>query len=176
MNFARELFRFEMILRKALSLMYLNAFASGYYDLLRKDKVILAGKKLKEEEMEPTRENQFFHMGFSQYAKLNKRRQIEPKDIADALQNAANFDAFKAEVLRTPVTDDLDKSLIFSLEEAMESIESLRNCIMHNRTPAPELVENYLNAKRTLLRDADARDEQGKIEEFLQTFSISENE
>jgi hypothetical protein len=171
LNLARELFEFEMILRKALSLMYLNAFSSDYYSLLRKDKVTTVGKKPpKEDEMKPACENQFFHMSFSKYAELNKRRQVKIEDITEALQNSQDFDTFKEEILRTPVTNEADKSLILSLDNLMDEIEVLRNCVAHNRTPEKEIVENYLKAKRVLIREKDSDEELGKIEEFFLPF------
>jgi len=175
LNLARELFEFEMLLRKALSLMYLNAFSSDYYSLLRKDKVTTVGKKPpKEDEMKNACENQFFHMSFSKYAELNKRRQVKIEDIADALQNSQDFENFKQEILRTPVTNDADKSLILSLDELMDEIEVLRNCIAHNRTPEKEIVENYLKAKQVLIGEKGS-EESGKIEEFFLPFLVIES-
>jgi hypothetical protein len=176
LDLARELFEFEMMLRKALSLMYLNAFSSGYYDLLRKDNVKTVGKKPPEDAMKIACENQFFHMSFSKYADLNKRRQVTIQDIADVLQNSQDFDTFKQGILRTPVTNDADKSLIFSLDDLMDEIEVLRNCVAHNRTPETEIVENYLEAKRVLIGDKDGNEELGKIEEFFLPFILGKSD
>lgn len=167
LELAKEVFALEMTLRKALSLIYLTQYEDSSYNLLREDQVQIAkkdGEKPKPEEMEKSRENEFFHLLFSQYINLNKRRQLaEVKTILELIQQADSYDLFKAQLSRKPITDEHDGDFITSLKDLVKSIEELRNCLAHNRTPSEKALENYGNSKVNLTQ---------RIEGYLRQFNF----
>lgn len=152
---AKEIFALEMKLRRVLSLIYLVAYQSeSPFDLLRKD-AVQPTEKLDPKQMRAVSGNQFFHLNFGQYAQLNQRKKIETRDLLDIIQDAEKYDAFRAEVLRTPVTNERDREFIGNLREIMDPIEKMRNCVAHNRQPTDRINENYLNARSRLVELLD---------------------
>jgi hypothetical protein len=157
----RELFDFEMRLRKALSIIYLNSYKESFYELLRDETTKPAGSPT-EREMLEAHENEFFHLLFSQYINLNKRRTLNKvEDIVKLVQAADDFDKFKQEVSRAPVEDEADSDFLASLKQRLNPVEQLRNCVAHNRTPLEKVLQDYSLAQKPL---------DDSITEFLKRF------
>lgn len=149
----RELFEFEMMLRKALSIIYLNSYRGRFYELLRDETTKPAGSPA-EHDMHEAHENEFFHLVFSQYISLNRRRTLNKvEDILKLVQEADDFDKFKQEISRAPVEDEADSDFLASMKQRLNSVEQLRNCVAHNRTPLEKVLQDYTTA-RTLLDDS----------------------
>ena len=96
--------------------------------------------------MKAASENQFFHLTFSQYVKLNQRKKLQADNIVEAIRDSDQYDTFRSEILRAPVENEDDKALLAGLKEIMEPIERMRNCVAHNRQPNDSITENYLTA------------------------------
>jgi hypothetical protein len=62
------------------------------------------------------------------------------------LRNQASFEAVREELIRSPVAHENDVELLAGLKERVNSIESMRNCVAHNRRPSKRVSENYKNA------------------------------
>ena len=143
---AAEIFEIEMKLRRVLSSIYLHAYkGKDPFDLLREEEVQPMGRPT-EEQMKSATENQFFHLSFSQYRNLNQRQQLKLKDILDVFRNAEQYDAFRAEIFRSPIEHENDTSLLADIKELMNPIEGMRNCVAHNRYPSSRLTQNYHKA------------------------------
>lgn len=152
---AREIFILEMKLRRVLSFIYLIAYQSeDPFNLLREDAIILK-ERLERTQMSALSENQFFYLNFGQYAQLNQRKKIGTPDLLNIVRDTEQYDAFRAEVLRIPITDDRDKELIGNLKEIMDPIEKMRNCVAHNRQPTKRIKENYVSAYSRLTEMLD---------------------
>lgn len=146
-KWAAQIFALEMKLRRVLSYVYLHAYQSGNpYDLLREESVQPMGKP-SADQMRAAAENQFFHLTFSQYIGLNQRPEIKVAAMLEMVRGSAEYDAFRAEVLRTPVADENDASVLAGLKERMDAVERMRNCIAHNRRPSAKIIQNYENAR-----------------------------
>lgn len=146
----RELFEFEMMLHKALSFIYLNSYKVGFYELLR-DETIKPANAPTEQDMHEAHENEFFHLLFSQYISLNKRRSLNKvEDVLKLVQGAKNFKELKKEIARAPVADEGDSDFLASLKQRINSVERLRNCVAHNRTPLEKVLQDYSTARSLL--------------------------
>jgi hypothetical protein len=146
-----------MKLRRVLSLIYLHAYQnSDPYNLLIDEKTRPASKEQpKPEQMRAAAENQFFHLTFSQYINLNQRSDINLPVMLGMLQASSDFEAFRAEIMRTPVQHEDDAGLLAGLKERMDAVEAMRNCVAHNRRPSGRCSQNYLNALPLLDRLLD---------------------
>jgi hypothetical protein len=159
LNFQRQLFKIEMKLRKALSLIYLSAYEDGFYDLLRDEKIEVLkkdGQPPGEADLRPAFENEFFHLLFSQYISLNERRL--PKQTADLVQmlrDTESFDQLRRELIRRPVQIERDAGFLASLKSLLDPIEKLRNCVAHNRTPSKSSIEQFHKAAPELEKKLD---------------------
>ena len=151
-QWAEELFALEMKLRQVLSVVYLHACQEGDpYDLLRDEAVQPIGKERPDpRRMKDAAENQFFHLVFSQYIGLNKRRDPKPSDLLEMIRTAQNFESLHADLNHTPVEHEDDSVLLAGLKERVDAIEAMRNCVAHSRRPSKRVVENYQNAKPLL--------------------------
>lgn len=143
---AAEIFAIEMKLRRVLSFIYMHAYqGKDPFDLLLEE-TVKPMEKPTDEQMKIASENQFFHLTFSQYVKLNQRKRLQTENIVDAIRDSDQYDAFRSEILRTPVENEDDAALLAGLREIMDPIERMRNCVAHNRQPSDRITENYLTA------------------------------
>jgi hypothetical protein len=157
-QFAEGIFALEMKLRRVLTLIYLyaNQNPDDSYDLLRDESVQpMAKEKPKPEQMKAAAENQFFHLTFGQYVSLNQRPEFKLPALLFAIRDADTYDAFRAELDRSPIKQEDDAVLVAGLRERMEAIESMRNCVAHNRRPTRGVIENYDTARPELDRMLD---------------------
>jgi hypothetical protein len=151
-RFAEEIFALEMKVRRVLTLIYLHANQRGSpYDLLRDETAQPIKKEAPTtEQMVAATENQFFHLTFGQYVGLNRRPEFKIPALLSAVRDAATYDAFREELGRDPIQHEDDAVLLAGLRERMDAIETMRNCVAHNRRPTRAAVENYANARPLL--------------------------
>ena len=148
---AAEIFGVEMKLRRVLSLIYLHAYQSHLpYDLLREDRVSTTPPSLNSDQMIRAIENQFFHINFSQYIRLNDRTPIRFEDMMAIIKNSGDYDSFRAEILRNPIVDERDINFLADIRQLLDPIEAMRNCVAHNRRPTGSVVDNYPDALASL--------------------------
>ena len=164
---ACEIFALEMKLRRVLSLVYLNAYQlEDPLNLLRQERRENQPQPSPEpEHMIAVRENQFFHLLFSQYVNLNQRH--EPRSVPDLLESirsSKEYDCFRAKIILSPIIEDEDDAgFIASLRGIVTQIESMRNCVAHNRRPSRSVRDNYPNARDQL---------EDKLNEYLARWGV----
>ena len=140
-----------MKLRRVLSFIYLNAYRNVQpLDLFREEQTNPITPNLTEQQMASVGENQFFHITFSQYRNLNRRSPIQLPKLLDLIRDSEEFDAFRAELLRVPIENEGDVNLIEDLNDLVEPIEQMRNCVAHNRRPSRRTRTSYANAYSNL--------------------------
>ena len=163
---ADEIFVLEMKLRRVLSLMYLNAYQlRDPFDLLRDEHVRMTQKEpTTEGQMKESAENQFFHITFSQYISLNKRRQPHLDDIIRMISNSEQYDSLREELVRNPIENEYDTDLLSDLKTLMDPIEQMRNCVAHNRKPTKRIKENYSTTRPRL---------EERLDRYLADFEVS---
>jgi hypothetical protein len=151
-RWADEIYALEMKLRRVLTLVYLHAYQDGDpYDLLREESVQPVNKdQAKTENLRKQAENQFFHLTFSQYVRLNKRPEFKLPELLKLIRDKEAYEELREEVARAPVEDEDDAVLLAGLKERMEAIEAMRNCCAHGRRPSKKVIENYDNARPLL--------------------------
>jgi hypothetical protein len=148
---AAEIFAVEMKLRRVLSFIYLHAYQSELpYDLLREEQVNTAPQNLSAQQMMRALENQFFHINFSQYIRLNNRTPIRLGDVIELITNSEQYDNFRAEILRTPINNDQDVNCLADIKQFLEPIEDMRNCVAHNRRPTRRILDSFPDALERL--------------------------
>ena len=145
---ANEIYALEMKLRRVLTLIYLHACRnSDPYDLLRDEMVQpMSKERPKPDHMKAVAENQFFHLTFSQYVSLNQRPEFKLPTLMQLISSSESFDSLHAELNRRPVEHEEDAQLLSGLKSRMDAIETMRNCVAHNRHPTRSALENYDNA------------------------------
>ena len=149
-DWVSEIYELEMKLRRVLTLMYLHAYQNlSPYELLTEEKTTPKSGS-NEQQMRSATENEFFHLLFSDYIRLNQRTTLRFQDVLGFIMSHDEYDAFRAEVLRLPIEDEIDAALLANLTELMDPIERMRNCIAHNRRPSKGLLDSYPKARLSL--------------------------
>lgn len=150
-QWSAEIFAIEMKLRRVLTLIYLNAYQGVEpYNLLKEETTqptLQTDKKITTEQMQKTLENQFFHLVFSQYGKLNQRPDPKLNDLLENIRNFIQYEELQTEINRKPVADNNDADFLAGLKDKIGAIEKMRNCIAHHRRPPKSTKDDYENAK-----------------------------
>ena len=143
---ATEIFALEMKLRRVLSFIYLHAYQKeeDTYNLLKEEQTKPVTQASISQQMKSATENQFFHITFSQYINLNNRPQLKLENLRSLIRDSENYDVLRSELLRSPIITEKDSDFLSDLQELMEPIEKMRNCVAHNRRPSRGIIENYL--------------------------------
>ena len=151
-RYATEIFVLEMKLRRVLSFIYLHVYQRDEdpYDLLREEQIRPMNSQLTQHQMQDMKENQFFHLLFSQYINLNKRPEPSLDDLRTLIRDSEQYDSLRGELLRSPITDERDANLLSDLKELMDPIEQMRNCVAHNRRPSSRIAGNYSTTRPRL--------------------------
>ena len=154
---AAEIFSLEMKLRRVLSFIYLHAYQrQDPYDLLREEQEQPVTPNLSKRDMAAATENQFFHITFSQYIGLNRRRELrQVPQVLNVLRDSESYDVFRDEITRRPIASESDAELLDDLQSLMNPIEQMRNCVAHNRRPKAEDRQDYLNTLPVLEKRLD---------------------
>lgn len=143
-SYANIIFRIEMKLRRVLSYIYLHAFQNGKpFELLSDERAQTQKDMPASASMANAAENQFFYLSFGHYGLLNQRGELKAGGLRQVLAESSDFESFKSALTRPPVADDGDAEFIAGLKERMASIEAVRNCVAHNRSPNRRQIENF---------------------------------
>lgn len=171
-EYSDQIFQLEMKLRRVLSIIYLHAYPiRDPYDLLRTANIRIHGSPTPTVgQMKLATENQFFHILFSDYIRVNDRRPTSIEDIQKLIQESAQYEEFHDEVVRTSrnmIYDQKDVDLIGEIRRNLQPIEDMRNCVAHNRRPITDIVDKYNQARPALESKLDFYLAEWQIEEEI---------
>jgi len=151
-DYGDEIFKIEMKLREALSLIFVDTYGDNFYALLKQVRAEPTGREAPEEsQMQAQFENQFFFLVFSDYININVRKQLNLDRIVEYMGQAEDFEGLKLMITTNPITKERYVDFLESLKQRVDPIEKLRNCVAHNRPIPDRIVKNYRMAKETLL-------------------------
>jgi hypothetical protein len=143
-EYLEELYRIEMKIRKAISLIYISNSDNDFYNLLDKEAIETAKDKPSDQELKSSWENEFFYLLFSDYVKLNSRKlPSKVSELISILTDSRDFDNFRNNLTSQPISYEDDQDLIAALKTELDYVEKLRNCIAHNRTPSKRISETF---------------------------------
>ena len=166
-GYAEEIFTIEMKLRRVLSFIYLHAFPNvDFYDLLG-DETINPMNSPVRQQMEAAIENEFFHLTFSQYIRLNDRKvPNNVRDVISLIRNSQDYAGLVENLRSDIIANSGDSELLADIQELLDPIEAMRNCVAHNRRPPRGVVSSY-PASRDQLNE--------KLDEYLAGWEIQSN-
>ena len=148
---AQEIFEIEMKLREALSVIFIDTFQDDFYTFLQ-DIDVAPQDPPQESQMQSRYENQFFYLLFSDYIKLNTRKSVKQvPQLIQFLRDSADFQEFREYFVHAPISNEKFADFMQSLKSVLESIEKVRNCVMHNRVVPENDKDNYIQAKEKLM-------------------------
>jgi len=153
---SEELFVLELKLRRVLSVIYLHAYDTEPYNLLREEKVKPQPENNppKSADMQEVWENEFFHLTFRQYGALNQRPEVtKVPDLKKVMEQMGTYAALLSELDRKPVLHSDDAGFLAGLRDLTHAIEAMRNCVAHYRRPSQKLTARY-QSELTQLHEA----------------------
>ena len=74
---------------------------------------------------------------------MNNRQQPGLHEVLSMIRDLGQYDVLREELMRQPISDELDIDLLNELKALMNPIEQMRNCGAHNRRPSGEIRQNY---------------------------------
>ncbi|MBC8392908.1 MAG: hypothetical protein H8E17_10140 [Deltaproteobacteria bacterium] len=91
------------------------------------NKQIYKNKEQREHFLSERLENEFFHLLFSDYVKLDKPKILKQDDLFIIAEMSSNFEDFKSNILRRGVAKKGYLDFINSIKEDMNNLEKVRN-------------------------------------------------
>lgn len=170
-KYYKEIFDIEMELREVISLIFIDTYGDDFYNLLRDFNITLRyepkNKKEKHNELEKrfedNLENEFFYLLFPDYQSFSKIKPTKIEDIVSILTGSQNFKESQDKMNNRGIKKEEYVDFLNSIKEDLDSIENIRNCVAHNRTPLEKEMESYENAKLKIKQ---------KIKDFCNNFKI----
>ena len=165
-KYGKEIFEIEMNLREALSLIFVDTYGEDFYKLLKEVSVEPTGqRKPQESQMQAEYENQLFFLDFSDYINMNARKDLSLGRIKEYMGQAADFEELKRRITTNPIIKEEYNAFLTRLQERLNPIEKLRNCVAHNRPIPRRIIGSYEKARDLLLKE---------IKDFLEEQDNSE--
>lgn len=146
----RRIFDLEMRLRDAITLIFVLNNKKDYHDLLFEHDIKLQIDKdlikKKQERYRNLLENDLFYILFSDYIKFSTEGNLKKNTLESLIQlisESSTISSLKKKLSQKGITDQKSLEFLLSIKEDLDSIEKMRNCIAHNRTPLEEERENF---------------------------------
>ena len=155
-KYAEEIFDLEMRLREVISFIFLDTYEGDYYNFLEFQRVKGKGikKDKKQDVFEEKLENELFYLIFSQYRELYLPNIIKGEILNTLFEKAKSDEDLKNQILSLGIFKHREKynDFLKSIEDDLQSIEELRNCIAHNRSINDDIIGSYEHGKEKLER------------------------
>ena len=152
LNFYREIAELEMQLREILSCIFYYEYSVDFYNLLEEYEVNFPKETPKQEELQERLENQFFYLTFGNYFTLDKPKKIKQvKDINAILESSNSYDEFRDNICNRGIKNEKHLDFLAAIKQNLQTIESVRNAVAHNRTISSTKLGHYETAKSHLI-------------------------
>ena len=145
-----RIFKLEMALREALSLIFIEKYKSDYHNLIKDttvkpqmDKSILKNTQQKTRVFTKRMENEFFYLLFSDYTKLSQQKDLSHADLFSITERSNSYEEFKNNILDRKLSNPNSLNLISNITPIMQNLEKIRNSIAHNRSLSNNDLNNY---------------------------------
>lgn len=152
-QYAREIYELEMRLREAISFIFIDGYGGSYYDLLKDSSAkIVVKNPPSENDYKSHHENEFFYLVFDQYIKVNERKPItQVQDLISFIGRATDLATLQTTLTAKPIENRPHSDFLARIKGWIDAVEKLRNCIAHNRTASPKVIEDYESARPKLM-------------------------
>ncbi|MFA5050433.1 MAG: hypothetical protein WC501_05485 [Candidatus Micrarchaeia archaeon] len=158
-KYYEEIFDIEMQLREIFSYIFISTYETDCFSFLefQRQKINPLYKGVKDNEipkfLKNKYQNEFFYLTFSQYRRLKLPDIIKSETLINLLANNKTFDELEKNIQKLGVLNPKKNEFLEFLNrisENLESVETIRNCVAHNREPTDDEMGNYEMAKSKL--------------------------
>ncbi|RFM29588.1 hypothetical protein [Deminuibacter soli] len=148
-----ELAEMEMKMREVFSYIFYNKYSVTGNDLFEEFDAKTAGvEEPKPDELDKRLENKFFYLTFSGYLKFEKPKDVLIKELIPLIQTKEQYEELRAHLNSRGITVEHHVDFLQAVRATLDPIESVRNCIAHNRQIPNRTDANYTRARTELLR------------------------
>ncbi len=152
LDYYRQIAELEMKLREILSCIFYYEYSEDFYNVLEEYEVSFPKDAPREQDLKERLENQFFYLTFSNYVALEKPKQIrQVRDISVILESSHSYVEFKDKVCKRGIKNEKHLEFLAIMKQNLDTIESVRNSVAHNRTISDKKLGYYDTAKQHLL-------------------------
>jgi hypothetical protein len=152
LNFYREIAELEMHLREILSYIFYYEYSEDFYNLLDEYEVNFPKDTPKQDKLQERLENQFFYLTFSNYLTFDKPKEIrQVKDINAILESSDSYEEFKDKICNRGIKSEKHLDFLAAIKQDLQTIESVRNSVAHNRTISSTKLSHYETARNHLI-------------------------
>jgi hypothetical protein len=152
LNYFREIAELEMQLREILSCIFYYEYSEDFYNLLEEYEVNFPKDTPQQEVLQERLENQFFYLTFSNYLTLDKPKEIrQAKDINTILESSDSYEDFRNKICNRGIKDEKHLDFLAAIKQDLQTIESVRNAVAHNRAISSTKLGHYETATGHLL-------------------------
>lgn len=146
-----ELAELEMKMREVFSFIFYNKYSVMGNDLFEEFDAKTAGvEEPKPDELEKRLENKFFYLTFSGYLKFGKPKDVQLKDLIPLIQSKELYEELREHLNSRGIVLEHHVDFLQSVKTILNPIESVRNCIAHNRQIPNRTSQDYIIARDQL--------------------------
>ncbi|HEY9171985.1 MAG TPA: hypothetical protein VI136_06865 [Verrucomicrobiae bacterium] len=151
---AEEIYEIEMALREVLSFIFLHAYTDEPHTFLARTalKTTPKDEPPRPEDLQQRHENQLFHILFNEYLALNTPAETKLTNLLELIREKDSFEGLREALDHLPIRNDDHAGFIAGLQELLEPVERVRNCVAHHRTIPKRTLDNYPQARADLHR------------------------
>ena len=103
-------------------------------------------------EFDERNENPFFYFTFTGYYQFDKPKEVPVKEIIRLIQSNEQYDNLRNYLNLRGILEERHIDFLKKIREKLSSIESIRNCIAHNRAIPNRTVANYEKTKPEVIK------------------------
>jgi hypothetical protein len=151
LNYYKEIAELEMQLREILSYIFYYEYSEDYYNLLGECEVKIPKDIPQQEELQKRLENQFFYLTFNSYLSLDRLKEIKVDYINSMLKDSDSYEDFRDKICNRGIKNEKHMEFLADIKENLQTIESVRNSVAHNRTISDNKLVHYDIARKRLL-------------------------
>ena len=153
-SFYKEIFEIEMRLREILTFIFVDTYKNDFYNLLKEIRLGDNHTVISDEEKEilPQKlENEFFHMSFSTYKKMSDTIDtLNINDLIPIIDKTDTIVELRKKIENRGIIKSNYQDFLAEIEQHLNNLQDLRNCVAHNRTPTYEEIVNYTISSKKL--------------------------
>lgn len=145
----KNIYDIESKLREIISCIFYSTYPDKFFKTLEAHQVGVqpAFSDRTEEDKRKFFENEFHYLIFSDYKKIKDLKEIKNiQQIINIILNKNSFEEFKKELDKQGIKNQLYIDFLDKIRDKLDSIEKVRNCVMHSRTISESLSENFNKA------------------------------
>ena len=137
----------EMKLREVFSFIFYSKYSVGQVDVLEEYDIKYPAEKPLIKDFEDRYENPFFYFTFTGYYQFDKPKELPVKDIIPLIQTNEQYNNLRNYLNLRGILEERHIDFLKRIREKLSSIETVRNCVAHNRAIPKRALLSYEKVK-----------------------------